>query len=204
MSRLRSFGPILAIPRAFPSDRDESAGYMRARIRLPRVPPLALLTLALAVASCARPVDPLPGYTRASGEELASLTRAVADYYTVRARAFVAGDPAVLFAVYPGLAEGEDVRNGINLDAFRLVGWRELEVTKVEHRLQSYEPARIYLKGASAVAFVHGSEHFEVRGGTSAGEFFTRIDLVNYTDRWVVIRTDEQTMAEPPPRVPDR
>ena len=178
---------------------------MRARRRLPRTGSLALVALAVLSASCAaRPVDPLPGYARASGEELASLTRAVADYYTVRARAFVAGDPAILFAVYPGLAEGEDVRNGINLDAFHVVGWREMEVTKVQHRLQSYEPARIYVKGDSAVAFVHGSELIEIRSGPSGGEFFTRIDLVNYADRWMVIRTDEQMLAEPPPRVPDR
>ena len=160
--------------------------------------------LALAVAACARVVDPLPGYTRASGEERAPLIRAIADYYTVRGRAFVLGDPAVLFAVYPKLAQGEDVRNGINLDASRVVLWREVDVTKVEHVLESHEPARIYVKGDRAVAFVHGTEMMQIRGGPSGGEFFTRIDLVNDADRWVVERTDEQMMAEPPPRTPVR
>lgn len=160
--------------------------------------------LALAAGACARAVDPLPGYTRASGEERASLMRAIADYYTVRGRAFVLGDPAVLFAVYPKLAQGEDVRNGINLDAFHLVLWRNVEVTKADHLLESYEPVRIFVKGHLAVAFVHGNELMQIRGGPSGGEFFTRIDLVQDAGRWVVERTDEQMMAEPPPRVPKR
>jgi hypothetical protein len=128
--------------------------------------------------------------------------RAIADYYSVRGRAFVSGDAGVLFAAYPKLAQGEDVRRGINLDAFHVPLWREVEVTEVTHRLESYEPAGIYVKGTHAVAFVHGSEYMQIRGGQSGGEFFTRIDLVNDADRWVVERTDEQMMGEPPPRTP--
>lgn len=165
---------------------------------------IVTIALALAVSACALYVDPLPGYRRASGEERATLMRALADYYTVRGRAFVSGDAAILFAAYPKLAQGEDVREGINLDAFHLPGWRAVEATKATHYLNSYEPVRIYVKGTAAVAFVHGKEMFEVRGGSSGGEFFMRIDLVNDADRWVVERTDEQMMGEPPPRLPKR
>jgi hypothetical protein len=149
-------------------------------------------------------VDPLPGYTRASTQEHASLIRAVGDYYALRARAFVLSDPTVLFAAYPKLAQGQDVRDGINLDAIRVPQWREVQVTEVTHVLESYEPARIYVRGSSAVAFVHGTEYMQIRGGPSGGEFFTRIDLVNEEDRWVVERTDEQMMGEPRPRLPTR
>jgi hypothetical protein len=167
-----------------------------------RVRPL-FAALVFAVVACAPP-DPLPGYTRASAEQHATLMRAVSDYYTVRERAFVSGDASVLFAAFPKLAQGQDIREGINLDALHLPGWREQEATKASHYLESYEPTRIYVSGTAAVAFVHGHEMFEVRGGQSGGEFFTRIDLVYDADRWIVERTDEQMMAEAPPRMPKR
>lgn len=162
---------------------------------------LVLLALVLSVA-CSRG-DALPGYTRATGDERAALMRAVADYYAVRERAFVSGDSRTLFAAYPRLAQGEDVRQGINLDPFWIPHMRELGITSVTSDLEGYEPARIYIGQASAVAFVHGWETWSYdRGGGTGLEFFTRIDLVSDADRWVVERTDEQMMAEPPPRTP--
>jgi len=84
---------------------------------------VAVIGLLLAVAACARAVDPLPGYVRASVEERAELMRAIADYYGVRGRAFVSGEATTRLATFPKL-----------------------------------EPARIYVHGTSAVAFVHGWE----------------------------------------------
>ena len=55
--------------------------------------------------------------------------RAVSDYYSVRSRAFVSGDAAVLFAAYPKLQHGEDVREGVNLDGFWAPHMRELGVS---------------------------------------------------------------------------
>ena len=81
---------------------------------------VAVIGLLLAVAACARAVDPLPGYVRASVEERAELMRAIADYYGVRGRAFVSGEATTRLATFPKL-----------------------------------EPARIYVHGTSAVAFVH-------------------------------------------------
>lgn len=132
------------------------------------------------------------------------MTGAIADYYTVLGRAFVTGDIRSLHAAYPNLASGEDIRNGINLETLRLRSWREVEATSARHELEPYEPMRIFVNGDRAVAFVHGIEWFEIRGGPSGGEFFTRIDLVSDAGRWIVERTDEQMMGEPPPRIPVR
>jgi hypothetical protein len=132
--------------------------------------------------------------------------RAVADYYEVRERALVQGDPRILFAAYPKLAQGEDLRSGINLDAFHVLHRRELGVIDMTDHLEGYEPARVYVKeGLAAVAYVHGWEVWVYPLGSYTGlEFFTRIDLAYADGRWVVERTDEQMVAEPPPRVPSR
>ncbi|HKY49944.1 MAG TPA: hypothetical protein VJP45_01690 [Candidatus Limnocylindria bacterium] len=167
-------------------------------------PPALLPALIVAAAACVSATDPLPGFVRAAGEERASLVRAVADYYTVRGRAFVSGHLRDLYVAYPKLAQGEDIREGINLDAHHFRQWREVDASEAAHQLEAYEPMRIFVNGDRAVAFVHGTEMFEIRGGPSGGEFFTRIDLARDAGRWIVERTDEQMMAEPPPRIPDR
>lgn len=73
--------------------------------------------LLLVLVGCAQRVDVLPGYTRASASEHASLLRAVSDYYTLRARAFVLGDASVLTAAYPKLAEGANLQEGVTIKA---------------------------------------------------------------------------------------
>jgi len=163
----------------------------------------AFVVLVL-IAGCVRSVDPLPGYRRASSEEHASLMRAVSDYYSVRSRAFVSGDAAVLFAAYPKLQHGEDVREGVNLDGFWAPHMRELGVVDVTDDLEGYEAARFYVKEMAAVAFVHGWEIWNYPRGDHTGlEFFTRIELASDADRWVVERTDEQMMGERAPRTPN-
>jgi len=165
---------------------------------------IALFVSVFVVAGCACGVDPLPGYAPASSEERAALMRAVSDYYVVRARAFVSGDTGALFAAYPKLQQGEDLREGINLDGFWLPHMRELGVVDVTDDLEGYEAARFYVKEAAAVAFVHGWEIWNYPRGDHTGlEFFTRIDLASDADRWVVERTDEQMMGERPPRTPN-
>ncbi|MGH2491400.1 MAG: hypothetical protein ACRDF9_07815 [Candidatus Limnocylindria bacterium] len=165
--------------------------------------------MILVLSGCARAVDqlpdPLPGYARASADERAALVRAVADYYTVRQRAVKFGDAAVVFAAYPKLAEGESLREGINLDAHFIRQMRDGGVTKVTYELERYKPMRAYVKGGAAIVFVQGVEYWHYPyGGPGAGGFFTRIDLVDDAGRWVVERIDEQMMSEPPPRVPSR
>jgi hypothetical protein len=118
----------------------------------------AVVALALVVMSCARPVDPLPGYTRASSEERASLFRATADYYALRERAALIGDAAVLFAVYPQLAEGEDRSRGVNTDGFFVERIRAVGIAGLTFDIERYEPMGIYVRDETAVAFVHGVE----------------------------------------------
>lgn len=163
---------------------------------------IAVLVLLCVIGGCVL-ADPLPGYRLASSEEHAALMRAVSDYYSARARAFVSGDAAALFAAYPKLQHGEDLREGINLDGFWVPHMRELDVVDVTDDLEGYEAARFYVKEPLAVAFVHGWEIWNYPRGDHTGlEFFTRIELVNDADRWVVERTDEQMMGELAPRTP--
>lgn len=163
-----------------------------------------MFVLVLVAASgCAGSVDPLPGYTRASVEEHASIVHAIVDYYTARQRAVMFGDAALLFDAYPKLAQGENLREGINLDAFFVRLMRDDRVTQVTVELERYEPMRTYVKGTVGVGFVHGVETWHYHGGPGSGEFFTRIDLAREADRWVVERTDEQMMGERPPRTPN-
>ena len=164
---------------------------------------IVAFVLLVLIAGCACAADPLPGYRRASSEEHGSLMRAVSDYYAVRAHAFVSGDAAALFAAYPKLQQGADLREGINLDGFWVPHMRELDVADVTDDLEGYEPARFYVKETAAVAFVHGWEIWNYPRGDHTGlEFFTRIELARDADRWVVERTDEQMMGERAPRIP--
>jgi hypothetical protein len=178
---------------------------MNSTNRLTVASVIVILAAVLVATACAPADDALPGLTRASGEERATLLRAIADYYTVRERAFVSGDMASLLAAYPKLAHGEDVREGINLDAFWAPHLRDLGVADVSDDLEGYEPARVYVRGNAAVAFVHGWEiWYYPRGDHTGLEFFTRIDVVSDAGRWIVERTDQQMMGEPRPRVPNR
>ena len=160
--------------------------------------------LFVVVTGCAGSVDPLPGYTRASLEEHASIVHAIVDYYAARQRAVMFGDAALLFDAYPKLAQGEDLREGINLDGFFVRLMRDDRVTKVTVELERYEPVRTYVSGAAAVGFVHGVETWHYpHSGPGSGEFFTRIDLANDAHRWAIERTDEQMMGERRPRTPN-
>jgi hypothetical protein len=164
---------------------------------------IALFAWVLVLVGCARSENPLPGYTRSSVDEHASIVHAIVDYYAARQRAVMFGDAALLFDAYPKLAHGENLREGINLDALFVKMMRDDRVTKVTDELERYEPVRSYIKGNAAVGFVHGVETWHYHGGPGSGEFFTRIDLASDAERWVVERTDEQMMGERRPRTPN-
>jgi len=165
---------------------------------------IAVVVLFVTVSACGRSEDPLPGFRRASSEERAALMRSVLDYYALRARAFISGEPGALFLAYPKLQQGQDLREGINLDGFWVPHMRELDVVDVTDDLEGYEAARFYVKQSAAVAFVHGWEIWNYPRGDHTGlEFFTRIDLASDAGGWIVERTDEQMMGERPPRTPN-
>lgn len=173
---------------------------------------LVIVALVFAIAACAPP-DPLPGFAPASAVDRASVVRAVEDYFAVRERAAVTGDTTELFESYPALALHEDRRQGINTETFFVERVRSAKtlpkeiapsvIVRMSHQLERYVPIGVYVSADKAVAFVHGLEHFEYpSGGPSSGEIFVRFDLRRIDDRWLIERTDEQVMGEPPPRTP--
>jgi hypothetical protein len=176
---------------------------MRPRKADPRrVGRLVVIALLLPVAACAGSADPLPGYTPASGLERASVVRTIEDYYAMRERAAVTGDGTELFQAYPALRQGMDRRRGINREAF-FVENAPPEIIYMSHVLGWYAPIAVYVQADSAVAFAHSVEIFQYRsGGAGGGEVFVRFDLRRTLDRWLIERTDEQMMGEPPPRTP--
>jgi len=170
-----------------------------------------VVALVFAVAACAPP-DPLPGYAPASAVERTFVIPVIYEYFAMRERAAVSGDATELFEAYPALALHEDRRQGINTETFFLERVRSAEtrpkeiapsvIVRMSHELETYVPIGVYIRADSAVAFVHGVEHLEYFSGPSSGEIFVRFDLRRIGDRWVIERTDEQVMGEPPPRTP--
>lgn len=165
---------------------------------------LTVVALAVAVLSCARAIDPLPGYRRASEAERAAVLRVIADYYTRRERAALTGDASVLFSAYPQLADGEDRARGVNADAFFFERMRAVRIAGLTFDLDGYEPIGVYVRDDTALAFVHGLETWlNGFGPPTKGEFYTRIDLVREGAGWRPIRTDEVMLHEwPPPPTP--
>lgn len=169
---------------------------------------LVLVALVFAAAACAPP-DPLPGYAPASAVERAFVIAVIYEYFAMRERAALTGDATELFVAYPTLAQHEDRRQGINTETFFVERVRSakrlpegiLVIVRMSHELE-LEPVGVYVAADKAVAFVHGVEHWEYDSGPSSGEIFVRFDLRRSGDRWVIERTDEQVMGEPPPRTP--
>lgn len=172
-----------------------------------------MVALVIAATACVRAPDPLPGYVSAPAEDRASVVRTVEDYFAMRERAAVTGDPTEIFAAFPALAQNEDRRVGINTESFfvervRMARTMPKEVAPPEilfmsHMLESYHPIGVFVRADSAVAFVHGLEVFQYKNaGSSGGEIFVRFDLRRLADRWLIERTDELVMGERPPRTP--
>ena len=80
-------------------------------------------------------------------------------------------------------------------------------LVRVNYRtdLESYQPIRVFLRANDALAYVHGVETWEpghVGSMQTSGEFRTVLNLRLTDGRWMVVRTDEQTMGERPPTDP--
>jgi hypothetical protein len=161
--------------------------------------------LAIAVAACApaRP-DPLPGYRLASPEERTAVVRVVSDYYDLRNRAAVSGDIAPLYVAHPALAQGEDRRSGVNVEAFFVERMRAQGVTRIAVDLEASEPVKVYVNEKRAVAYVHGRETWDLPPGRgqTISEIFVRVDLRQLTSGWLIERTDELEPGERPPPTP--
>jgi hypothetical protein len=161
--------------------------------------------LALVTAACAQPrPDPLPGYRPASLEARAAVIRVVSEYYETRNRAAVTGDIAPLYAAHPALAQGEDRRSGVNVEAFFVERMRALGVTRVAVDLEASEPVKVYVNEKRAVAYVHGRETWDLPPGTgqTISEIFVRVDLRQLTIGWLIERTDGFELGERIPPTP--
>ena len=158
MSRLRRLsGRSSHSPSVFPKGAAQRACMPEGPAAV-RAGLLTVVALAVAVLSCARAIDPLPGYRRASEAERAAVLRVIADYYTRRERAALTGDASVLFSAYPQLADGEDRARGVNADAFFFERMRAVRIAGLTFDLDGYEPIGVYVRDDTALAFVHGLE----------------------------------------------
>ncbi|HZP97634.1 MAG TPA: hypothetical protein VFC31_15050 [Candidatus Limnocylindria bacterium] len=166
-----------------------------------RLAPALLVALALAVVACS--ADPPPGYRAASAEERDALLRVVREYYDVFDRGQVTGDISPLYALHPRLAEGEDRRRGVNTESWTVERARTLGAREVVVDVDSYEPARAYVKGDSAVVYVHGLFTWTYPNGSQTkGELPVRFDLDQQGGRWTIVRTDERVLGETPEPTP--
>jgi hypothetical protein len=154
---------------------------------------IAAVLLAAACGGAPDPPEPPPPLPR-------GLERAVHEYFHLRKRALVAGDPAPLLARYPRLADTTARRQGVNAEVWlarsrgAAPGPRYIDAD-VDARAAG--PMEFLLRGDSARVRVRGREMFLLEDYTpSGGEFDLTLHLVRRGDGWEVVRTDEVTLAE--------
>lgn len=157
----------------------------------------ALLTLA--AAACANPMGRSP---EPFGERLdrdGPFVAVVNKYFHYRKLAVVARDVEILWTHFPQLRTGEDLSAGVNTE-----GWLATRsdagrsVIDVVYDLDRYEPIQARTTGDDSVVRVHGLERFvqtDFTDGT-AGEFIIDLYIRRVGSDWVLMRTDEMTLAE--------
>jgi len=166
-------------------------------VNLPGSVAASLATLALV--SCAA-ADP---YRLADEAQRGNVVAAVRDYYATNARLSAGLSIDDFSATYPDLERKHDVTTGINLEAFSSKHWHESGASNYRAELEHYEPVHVWLRGASAIARVHGLEYLALHaGGETIGEFHTVLTLEQRGDRWQIVQTDEQMLGERPPTDP--
>jgi hypothetical protein len=131
--------------------------------------------------------------------------RTLSDYFDARNHAAVTGDLAPLYSAHPSLAHGEDRRLGVNVEAFFVERMRALRVSRVSVELELSDPVKVYVNDATAVAYVHGQETWDLPPGSgqTMSEIVVRFDLHHATSDWLIERTDELVQGErvfPTPR----
>jgi len=121
---------------------------------------------------------------------------AVRRYYDRYAEAFVACDIRLLWEKYPALAQGTDLGAGINSEGTHVSGMCGARPVTARFDLEWGGPLRLHLHGEGVDVTVHGLEEFDLTPGRSAGEFQTTLSLRRVEGPWLVVRTDEVTLAE--------
>ena len=154
------------------------------------------IAAALLLAACGGapdPPEPPPPLPR-------ELERAVHEYFHLRKRALLTGDPAPLLARYPRLADTTARRQGVNAEVWlaRSRGAsRNPRYIDADVDPRADGPVDFVLRGDSARVRVRGREMFLLEDYTpSGGAFDLTLHLVRGAGGWEVVRTDEVTLAE--------
>jgi hypothetical protein len=157
---------------------------------------------ALLLAACGgapEPADPPPPLPP-------DLERAVHEYFHLRKRALLAGDPAPLLARYSELADTTARREGVNAEVWLARargasrGPRYIDADVDSQAVGRFEHV---VAGDSAWVRARGREMFLLEDFTpSGGAFDLTIHLVRRGGAWQVVRTDEVTLAEAHDRHP--
>jgi len=129
----------------------------------------------------------------------------LSDYFRFRNRAAVTGDLGPLYSAHPSLAHGEDRQLGVNVEAVFVERMRAQRVSHVSVELEDREPVKVYVKDATAVAYVHGRETWDLApgAGRTISEIVVRFDLHRAATGWLIERSDELVLGErvsPTPR----
>lgn len=160
------------------------------------VPPAALVVIVViwGVTNLYRP---------AKAAERADIVAPVAGYYAAKARLATDLSIADFGRSYPELTRDHDLRSGVNIEPLFAKSMQELKATNYRTDLERYEAIRVYVRGGSAIAMVHGMEHWDnANGGPTSGEVNVVFTLRSVDGHWTITRTDEQMMGERPPAEP--
>lgn len=121
----------------------------------------------------------------------------VDEYFEVRKQALLSGDVTVLHKRYPELAQGTDLKAGINTEAFMIEQSRSLKMLDETLDLDYYEPIRAHKDGQTAIVVIHGQASYLYPDEThSVGEFHLTLTLRQQNGAWTVTQTDEKTLEE--------
>ena len=142
-------------------------------------------------------------YRPAKDAERADIVAPVAGYFAAKARLATDLSIADFWRSYPDLARDYDLRSGVNIEPLFAKSMQELKATNYRTELERYEAIRVYVRGDSAIAMVHGMDHWDnANGGPTSGEVNLVFTLRSVDGHWTVIRSDEQMMGEHPPTEP--
>jgi hypothetical protein len=111
-----------------------------------------------------RPLSSMPAdYTEPDPATWVMLMKPVREYFYYRKQAVVTGNIQVLWERYPALSQGEDIREGLNAEAFFVENMKGLKPFDGNMSPESYEPMKVIVSGDQAAVLTHGSEMYLFR-----------------------------------------
>lgn len=130
-------------------------------------------------------------------EDTALVMPAIEEYFSIRKQAILSGDVAELHKRYPELAQGTDLRAGINSEAILVEQYRSPKTFDETLDLEYYEPIQVQVRNGTAKVVVHGlAGYLHPEEIKSEGEFHLTLTLRQQNGLWTVLQTDEKTLEE--------